>query len=79
MNFVRGILAQQDEHKMHRIEDPQGLFQFSKSLSKSSRRIALEAAKSLALDCKNEIKPRELVKYIDNVLDILDFPLAEDY
>ncbi len=79
MNFVRGILAQQEEHKMHGIEDPQGLFQFSKSLSKSSRKTAVEAAKSLALDCKNEIKPKELVKYIDHVLDILDFPLTDDY
>ena len=79
-SFVKAFLAQQEEHKQYGIQDARGLYQFSKSLTKDSKRRAMEDAKSLAFDCqRDEAKSsRELVMCIDNVLDILDIPLPMD-
>lgn len=79
-SFVKAILAQQEEHKMYGIQDARGLYQFSKSLTKDSKRRAVEEARSLAFDCQTETTTtsRELVSCIDNVLDILDIPLPMD-
>ena len=78
-SFVKALLAQQEEHKMYGIQDARGLYQFSKSLTKDSKRRAVEEARTLAFDCQREIRSsRELVSCIDNVLDILETPLTMD-
>lgn len=77
-SFVKALLAQQEEHKMYGIQDARGLYQFSKSLSKDSKKRALEDARSLAFDCQKEISSRELVSCIDTVLYILDMPMPMD-
>jgi hypothetical protein len=49
--FVRSLLDHQNEHNVHGIRDPRGLYQFSRSLSKPSRLRALQDAEYMARDC----------------------------
>ncbi len=73
---MRGVLAHQEEHKVQGIEDPRGLFPFSKSLSRTSQKRVVKDAKYLALECEKEINhTKQLVDYIDHALAILDLPL----
>jgi hypothetical protein len=44
--FVMALLRQQSEHKKLGVNDPKGLFQFSKACSKKSRQQALKQARA---------------------------------
>jgi hypothetical protein len=67
--FVQSFLAQQYEHQQLGIDDPRGLFQFSKACSKHSRKRAFLLAQENAREsfCTKE----DLVDSIDQVLGML--------
>ncbi len=71
--FVHSFLAQQYEHQQLGIDDPRGLFQFSKACSKHSRKRALLQAQDNAREsfCTKE----DLVESIDQVLGVDSPPL----
>jgi hypothetical protein len=65
-DFVHGLLATQSEHQQLGIQDPRGLFQFSKACSKTSRQRAIEEARRLERQTKGE-----LIDSINIVLNML--------
>jgi hypothetical protein len=69
-DFVHSFLAQQNEHQHLGIDDPRGLFQFSKACSKHSRKQALLQAQDNAREsfCTKE---DPLVDSIDQILGML--------
>lgn len=69
--FVRSLLERQSEHRKLGVNDPRGLYQCSKSMSKESKKRALQMAKSVAKECA--MSKKDLIKMIDTVLDILEF------
>lgn len=68
--YVHGVLAQQWEHQKLGINDPKGLFQFSKSLSKGSRQKAIRQAKEDAEEVK-AISKESIQEVLDSALDML--------
>lgn len=71
-NFVLSLLAQQWEHQQLGIHDPKGLFQYSKTCTKSSRQRALEKGKENAKEVERIMK-ENLESVIDSALDLLQY------
>ena len=69
-DFVIALLGQQSEHNTLGIQDPKGLYQFSRACSKTSRQKALKDAREHEQEVK--VLSREAtIEAIDSVLDIL--------
>jgi hypothetical protein len=63
-DFVHGLLATQSEHQQLGIQDPRGLYQFSKACSKTSRQRAVEEARRLERQTRGDL--------IDSINDVLN-------
>ena len=69
-----GLLQQQVEHNQLGLQDPKGLFQFSRASTKKSRQRALQQGRQHEKDVRQDVKPdnQKTIQYIDDVLDVLD-------
>ena len=65
-DFVHGLLATQSEHQQLGIQDPRGLYQFSKACSKTSRQRAVEEAWQLEWQTKGDLI--DTINYVLNML-----------
>ena len=74
--FIRSLLEQQNEHQKMGIFDPKGLFQFSKTASKAARQRAIDQAKEMEKEIREETNHFDQTRAVlDDVLGMLDFEL----
>jgi hypothetical protein len=70
--FVVSLLSQQHEHKLMGVEDPKGLFQFSRACSKLSRKRALQVGRDQEKEIKLfEERRQETLSVVDDAFELL--------